>query len=66
MSGAMTNYELGKSTHREYEAQFSRYWGQHQARDRESISTTGRRFALALRSALAGMLLACLPIDILR
>lgn len=26
--GPMTNYELGKMTHQEYEAQASRYWGQ--------------------------------------
>lgn len=28
MSGPITNYELGKSIHREYEAQASRYWRQ--------------------------------------
>ena len=28
MSGPMTNFELGKMQHREYEAEASRYWGQ--------------------------------------
>jgi hypothetical protein len=58
MSGAITNYELGKSTHREYEAQFRRYWGQDLDRDQESVPATGRRLALVLRGALADMLFA--------
>jgi len=58
MSGAIINYELGKSTHREYEAQFSRYWGQEVVRNQEPISTTVRRLALELKGTLAGMLSA--------
>ena len=58
MSGAMTNYELGKSTHREYEAQFRRYWGQDLGGAKETISTRGRRLALALSDAIASILVA--------
>lgn len=57
MSGPITNYELGKSLHREYEAQASRYWGQDLAGDRESILTEGRKLALALSGATAAILL---------
>lgn len=35
MSGPMTNYKLGKMTHREYEAEASKYWGQDLAREEE-------------------------------
>ena len=55
MSGAITNYELGKSTHREYEAQFSRYWGQDLTKDGESILTEGRNLARALSGAILGL-----------
>jgi hypothetical protein len=47
MSGPITNYELGKSMHREYELQASRYWGQDLAGEGESILTKGRRLARA-------------------
>ena len=30
--GPITNYELGKIQHREYEAEASRYWGQEASR----------------------------------
>ncbi len=53
MSGPITNYELGKSMHRQYELQASRYGGQDLAGDQESILTKGRRLALALSGATA-------------
>lgn len=56
MSGPISDYELGKSTHLEYEAQFSRYWGQNLDETKEPRLTTRRRLALALRGALAGVL----------
>jgi hypothetical protein len=57
MSGAITNYELGKSMHREYEAWASRYWGQDLAGDQDSILTMGRKLALALSGATAVVVL---------
>jgi hypothetical protein len=33
MSGPITNFELGKMQHREYEAQASKYWGQNVTQD---------------------------------
>jgi hypothetical protein len=57
MSGPITNYELGKSTHREYEAQVSGYWGQGLAEDGASTLTEGSKLPLALSSATAVILL---------
>ena len=48
MSGPITNFELGKMQHREYEAEASRYWGQHlENRDKRGRSK-GRKLALFL------------------
>jgi hypothetical protein len=51
--GPITNYELGKMTHREYEAEASRYWG------REVISEEkpGQRKINKLALALTGVIL---------
>jgi hypothetical protein len=57
MSGPITNYELGKSIHREYEAQASRYWGRDLDGNRETILTKGHKLALALSGATAAILL---------
>ena len=57
MSGPMTDYELGKSLHHEYEAQASRYWGQDLAGDGESVLARGRKLVLALSGATAAILL---------
>lgn len=51
MSGPITHYELGKSLHREYEAQASRYWGQDLTGSGESILTIGRKLALVIERA---------------
>ena len=48
MSGPITNYELGKMQHREYEAQASRYWGQYIAKQDKLGRSKGRKLALAL------------------
>ena len=57
MSGPITNYELGKSLHREYEAQVSRYWGQDLDRSEEPILTIKSKLALALSGATAVIVL---------
>ena len=48
MSGPITNYELGKMQHREYEAQASRYWGQNLTTGDKPTWSKGRKLALAL------------------
>lgn len=58
MSGAITNYELGKITHLEYEAQFSRTWGQSRGGAEETIWAKGHKFAQALGGTIAGLLVA--------
>ncbi len=58
MSGPITNYELGKMLHREYEAEASWYWGQDATReDKPSLS---KKYKLAL--ALSGVTLTALLI----
>lgn len=51
--GPITNYELGKMTHREYEAQASRNWGQ----DVTSEGEPGQRKLSKLVLALTGIAL---------
>ena len=46
--GPITNYELGKRLHREYEAEASRYWGQNVTRGDKLGRAKGRKLALAL------------------
>ena len=48
MSGPMTNYELGKIMHREYEAEVSRYWGQEVTSEDKPGLRKVYRLALAL------------------
>ena len=48
MSGPITNHELGKMQHREYEAQASRYWGQNVTKVDQPTWSKGRKLALAL------------------
>ena len=56
MNGPMTNYELGKIMHREYEAEASRYWGQ----DMTSEDKPGQRKVNKLALALTGITLTAL------
>ena len=46
--GPITNYELGKMLHREYEAEASRYWGQDVTRDDKPSMSKKYKLALAL------------------
>jgi hypothetical protein len=57
MNSPITNYELGKMQHREYEAEASRYWGQGTSSDNEQWSLSGK-YKLVL--ALSGTILAVL------
>ena len=57
MNGPITNYELGKALHREYEANVSRSWGQ-ETTDRDQQAPTGRRkLVLAVSGAIMTSLL---------
>ena len=52
MNGPMTNHELGKALHREYEANASRTWGQ-ETTDRDQQSRAGiHKLALAVSGAI--------------
>ena len=46
--GPITNYELGKMMHREYEAEASRYWGQDTTREYKPRLSKKYKLALAL------------------
>ncbi|HXW00763.1 MAG TPA: hypothetical protein VEC93_20275 [Anaerolineae bacterium] len=46
--GPTTNYELGKMTHHEYEAEASRYWGQNTTREDKPRLSKKYKLALAL------------------
>ena len=48
MSDPITDFELGKMLHREYETEASRYWGQHLAQQDKLGRSKGRKLALAL------------------
>jgi hypothetical protein len=52
MSGPITNFELGKMQHREYEAEASRYWGQDATTDDKSSFSPKLKLALALSGAI--------------
>ena len=51
MNGPMTNFELGKMQHREYEAQASKYWGQNVTQDDSPTLLKGHKVAWALSGA---------------
>jgi len=53
MSGPIINYRLGKMTHREYEAEASRHWGQDRRREDEPGSA--QRFEVVLRRSANGL-----------
>ena len=48
MDSPMTNFELGKMQHQEYEAEASRYWGQNDTKEDKPTWSKGRKLALAL------------------
>lgn len=55
--GPITNYELGKMTHREYEAEASRYWGQEVSSEEKSGPTKVYKLTLALSGTALAILL---------
>ena len=57
MNGPITNYELGKIMHREYEAEASRYWGQDVTSEEKPALTKVYKLALALTGVILTMLL---------
>jgi hypothetical protein len=57
MSGPMTNVELGKMLHHEYEAEASRYWGQDATTDDKSSFSPQLKLALALSGAISAALM---------
>lgn len=52
MNSPISNFELGKMTHREYEAEASRYWGQAVADEEKQ---PGRMKVAKLAVALGGI-----------
>ena len=57
MSGPMTNFELGKMLHREYEAEASRYWGQNTTTNDKSSFSPQLKLALTLSGAISAALM---------
>ncbi len=51
MSGPITNFELGKMQHREYEVRASKYWGQGVTKDNKSTLSKGHKLAWSLTGA---------------
>ena len=51
MNGPITNFELGKMQHREYEAQASKSWGQEVTQDDKPALLKGHKIAWALSGA---------------
>ncbi|MCB9077308.1 MAG: hypothetical protein H6631_06935 [Anaerolineaceae bacterium] len=57
MNSPITNFELGKMQHREYEAEASRYWGQA-ASDSEPFTLSRKhKWVLALSGVVTAILL---------
>ena len=48
MNGPISNHELGKMTHREYEAEASLYWGQDMTGEKKPARANTTRLAVAL------------------
>ena len=48
MNGPISNYELGKMTHREYEAEASLYWRQDMTGEQKPARANTTRLAVAL------------------
>lgn len=58
MNSPITNFELGKRQHREYEAEASRYWGQGTASDSEQRPLLAKyKLILALSGTIVAVLL---------
>jgi len=63
MDGPILNYRLGKMTHREYEAEASRYWGRDRG-DRGQKSLAERISRLFKRSIESLELPGCTPTSV--
>ncbi len=64
MNSPISNFELGKMTHREYEAEASRYWRQSVTdEEKQSGRMKGAKLAMALGglSAMVLVLVQLLP-----
>ena len=48
MNGPITNHELGKAMHREYEAEASQYWRQTGTGEEQSAPARHRKLALVI------------------
>jgi hypothetical protein len=57
MSGPITNYELGKMLHREYQAEASRYWGQNTTANEKLRLSSTHKLILAISGATLSILL---------
>jgi hypothetical protein len=57
MSGPITNFELGKMQHREYEAEASRYWGQDVTKDDQPSLSPSYRLILGLSGVTVATLI---------
>ena len=55
--GPITNYELGKMLHREYEAEVSRHWGQQVTNEEKSGPAKVYELVFALTSIILTALL---------
>jgi hypothetical protein len=51
MNGPITNLELGKMQHREYEARASKYWSQNVSKGEKPILSKGHKLILVLSGA---------------
>jgi hypothetical protein len=60
MNGPITNFELGKMHHREYEARASKYWGQGVTNDDKRTLSKDHKLAWALIRAGLSILLIVL------
>ena len=57
MNGPITNFELGKMQHREYETEASRYWGQGSSHSERSSLTLKHKLILTLSGTILTILL---------
>ena len=57
MTGPITNFELGKMQHREYEAEVSPFWGRNEDGDDSPRTSKRVKLVLALSGAAVTILL---------
>jgi hypothetical protein len=55
MNGPITNFELGKMQHREYEAEASRYWGQGAPHSEQRTLSRKHKLVLALSGTVVAI-----------